>query len=356
MTVDEIKELKLNNELPVEISDPYLIGVFIVINGYVPLKVERINNSYESISNIPLTFGGIPQGDLIFVREKGEIEISQMTEPEFIFFLNLATPSDYNQQNFKFNSDFVFIKHDFIVEYDTKFRNTSMLWGGFAHELNSAVPSTRHKKTLTSIEIGNELKELGDYSYESCLRAIEQPYAFERFLKLYHLLELEFDYFIIEQIKNLSIPADSNKIGKILNDYSINEINRLVELLSHTCTDIDKLEEKLQAVTSFQTIAEDMFFNFGKPGVITQITKFRNIISLGSFDKVTLKSLKISGYDEQEHPKFIIKLAANWIYKIRCSIAHNKIGEYLLSWNNEDFIVEFGEPLLKEVLIQFFKK
>ena len=58
----------------------------------------------------------------------------------------------------------------------------------------------------------------------------------------------------------------------------------------------------------------------------------------------------------EEYSKLIIDIAVYWIYRIRCSIAHNRIGEYVMSIDDEEFVVNVVEPLLKEVLIQLFKK
>ena len=51
---------------------------------------------------------------------------------------------------------------------------------------------------------------------------------------------------------------------------------------------------------------------------------------------------------------FILNLASYWIYRIRSSIAHSKIGEYQLSYTDEAFMIEFAEPLLQEIVIQCF--
>ena len=52
----------------------------------------------------------------------------------------------------------------------------------------------------------------------------------------------------------------------------------------------------------------------------------------------------------------IPKVCSYWIYRIRSSIAHNKFGEYIMDNDDEDFIVNFAEPLLKEMVLQSFKR
>lgn len=356
MDLAKIHTIKIDTSAPITIADAFELEQYIVINNYVSLRVEKISNSYISTNPIPITLNGVVQGYLIFTKEKEDIEIAQMTELEFISFLSFGQNTDYNNATFRFQTDFVLVKDDFFLEYITAYKHTSMIWGGFTHELIGA-PISKYKKALVNIEMGIKIKDLDPYSYESCVRAIEQPYAFERFLKLYHLLELQFDYFIINKIKSLTIPADSNKIGKTLNEYSNSELLRLTEIIEFYCTNIPSLEQKLSNVSLFPSIAEEIFIDFGKSKSdihLVNVTKFRNVVNSGSFTSANLQALKVPS--SSDHTKFIINLTAYWIYRIRCSIAHNRIGEYLLSWNDENFIVEFGEPLLKEVLIQCFKK
>ena len=357
MILSEIQLIQNDTESPLTITELYDLEQYTVINGYVAMKITGITNSYDSSNPIDITLAGMVQAHLLFTKDK-KIEISVMPELEFISFLVESDYSDYSLPEYEYRNDYLVVKSDFFLDYIHKYQNTSMLWGGFTHELIGGSPTNRYKKIVNTIEIGDELSRLDIYSYESCVRAVEQPYAFERFLKFYHLLELQFDYFIINKIKCLQIPTDSNKIGKILTEYSNKELDRLTDLITHYCSDISKLETNLANVCSFGSIAEDMFMNFGKSnsGLHANVDTFRNVINSGSFTVNNLKVFKLSGYRELEHNKFITNLTAYWIYRIRCSIAHNKIGEYLLSWNDENFIVEFGEPLLKEVLMQCFKK
>ena len=50
----------------------------------------------------------------------------------------------------------------------------------------------------------------------------------------------------------------------------------------------------------------------------------------------------------------IINIATYWIYRVRSSIAHSRIGEYVMSTSDEEFVVEIAEPLLRSVLVQVF--
>ena len=356
MLLTEINLLKSDSDIPIAISNVYEYGSNFVINGYSAFKVIK-SNSYDESNSIPLTLYGITQGELVFLKIKGEIEISSMTEFEFIAFLTYGRRQDYDLASYKFDFDVVLIKEEFLIDYLEDYASTSILWGSYLHEDSSIAPV--YKKPVTNIELGFKLNPFDVYSLENANRAIQQPFAFERFLKFYHLLELQFDYAIIGKIKNLTIPTDSNKIGKILNEYSNKEIERLTDLLSDKCNDILSLENSLYKIINHQAVATDMFVNFSKSTnakYLGDIIEFNKLFSLPNFSMNSLKPEKIKGYDFNNHDSFIIGLSAYWIYKIRCSIAHSKIGEYILTSSDEYFIVEFGEPLIKNVLLQFFKK
>jgi hypothetical protein len=110
----------------------------------------------------------------------------------------------------------------------------------------------------------------------------------------------------------------------------------------------------LNLITNHQNIALEIFYKFGKTSnPLKSEIDFSKVVPFG-FEENILKSKSISFH--ANHPKFIKHLASYWIYRIRCCIAHNKIGEYILSHSEEEFIAEFAEPLIKEVIIQSFKK
>jgi hypothetical protein len=358
MTLSEIQSVIELGDLPVAITSAVQIDSnSICINNFVPLKVIKINESYNKNNVINLNFDGINEGYLFFTRHKGKIDLEAMTEFEFIAFLVEADFDDYSLDAYAFKHDYVIIKETFWNTYLIHYEKTSPLWAGFSHKLNFTEPISKYLNNILEIEAGDRLKDLDNYSYESTIRAIEQPYAFERFLKLYHLLELQFDYYLIDKIKKLQVPNDSNEIGKLLNGYSRVELDRLTEIILNNCLDINSLIQKLELVFPFKNIAEDIFLKFGtnkKP--LTDLSKFNEIFTLNSFSEFSLLSVKIINKNDNKLEIFIPKLVSYWIYRVRCSIAHNKIGEYLLSWDSENFIVEFAEPLLKEVLKQSFKK
>jgi hypothetical protein len=356
MILSEIQSIINLDNSPIEIENINQIDEnTISVNNFIPIKVIKVNQSYNINNVIDLNFDGSTEGHLFFTKQKGAINLDSMTTFEFTAFLIEAEREDYDIESYEFKNDYIVIKQTFWNTYISDYKKTSPLWGGFSHTLNYTEPITKYLNNILEIDAGVKLKDLDNYSYESTIRAIEQPYAFERFLKLYHLIELQFDYFLIDKIKNLQIPQDSNEIGKLLNDYSRTELDRLTEIISSYCTDVNPLISKLEKVFTFRQISEEIFIKYGNKTKPLNESKFNELFDSSSFSESNLTNLKIVNNSNSINI-FIPKLVSYWIYRIRCSIAHNKIGEYLLSWEDEKFIVEFAEPLMIEVLKQFFKK
>lgn len=332
---------------------------YLQLDDYVIHKVELLNRSFDNtVLNSSIELLGVSIGDLLYLKNQN-FEISTLSNSQFYAFLSECEVPDLGLLHYKFKNDYVLIHKDHIDEFHLKYSSTSAVWGGFKLAENTNVINY-YKKSIATIAIPDELRELDLYAQDSIYRALDQKHAFERFLKLYHLLELEFDYSLIKKIQSLNIATDSNQIGSLLNEYNRNEIDRLFDLISNSCFDISSLALKLNGIKAFQALGEDIFIRFGKGNkgnlYLSELVKYNSLLSdADAFANSTSvqNHVKISSSD---YDKFIHTVTAYWIYRIRCSIAHFKIGEYILTRDKEEFIVEFAEPLIKEVLIQFYKK
>jgi len=358
MNIEEIIQLQ-SISTPVPIIVTYELEQFVVINEWVPISVVKISTSINRSIPIPITKNGVTKGYLVSLTDKKDIEIDSMSDFEFSCFLVEAERANYDDPHYRFEFDYVLIQSDFLLDYHEQFMSNSSIWGGFTHNITGHTTNGPYNKIYSSIELGEQLQTLDSFSIESASRAIHQPFAFERFLKLYHMLELQFDYITVKKIQSLSYPHDINQLGEILSDYQGKELNRLTDLINSKCFDIVRLETVLARIVPFRIIAEEIFVTFGKSNNnqhLPNSTSFNVVMNVGSFSSSALNGNSIPGYSSGNHDEFIRNLCAYWIYRIRCSIAHNKIGEYILTWEKEDFIVEFAEPLIKEVLMQYFKK
>jgi hypothetical protein len=347
MTVEEVKKIKYNNP-PFKIRSISKKGGNLIINHKVIVQIAEIASYYKTNIDISICEAGVEKGVLCFTKELGLVDWNALTEDQFIVFLNEA---DYITRNdpYKFNHNYIVIEESFYDEYLSKYKETSAVWGGFNHFGSSM---SGYNKAVAQIDLLNVDLKMGIFK-ENAQRAIMQPFAFERFLKMYHLLELRFDSEILNEIKALDLDTEPEKIGRIyLSLHVRDELDRLEYIFEKGCTNIDSIVQLLDNIKFHSDIAEQMFYIFGKSSnPIKELSKFNAIIPLG-FSEQNLRANKI-GF--QDYNKFILKLSAYWIYRIRCSIAHNKIGEYIMSYKDENFIVEFAEPLLRDIIKQTFK-
>jgi hypothetical protein len=332
---------------------------FLNFDEYIVHSLELLNNSFdETINNSSIELGGVNVGDIFYLKGQS-IEISSMSKYQFYAFLTECELTNLQLPNFTFKSNYLIIHNDYIDEFHLKYSSTSSIWGGFKISENYPVINY-YKRSVSVITIPDELNELDQYAQDSIFRALDQKHSFERFLKLYHLLELEFDYSLIKKIQTLNISTDSNLIGSLLNEYKRNENDRLYDLISDKCTDIHSLSQKLNAVKPFTALGEEIFIRFGKEKssnlYLNDLLKYNSLLADADSFTNSNSVKNCTNVGVSDYNKFIHTITAYWIYRVRCSVAHFKIGEYILTRDKEDFIVEFAEPLIIEVLIQFYKK
>lgn len=355
MEVSKIKELKNQPSLPAPIRkatwDKELEKP--IINGKIVIPVNNVSSHIKRDRDISIIDDkGIEIAILVLTKSFESKPISQFTTPQFIAFLNEA-PSF--ETEYRFQSDYIVLKREDYNRYSRNYFKTAPVWGGFSHPYKRINISDNYQVEVNEIKAIKNLSLKGSYFFESAIRALKQPYAFERFLKLYHLLELNFDYFLIEKIKTLDVNSHADMIGKLLNDYAHEEMVRLTNIISDKCSDISGIVTKLNGVKDFPNIAFEIFNKYGKnKSLLKEETHFKTVVSSGDFSEPSLRAKSVN-YNS-DYDSFIKKIAAYWIYRIRCSIAHNTIGEFILTNKDEKFVVEFGEPLLREIIIQCFKK
>jgi len=177
------------------------------------------------------------------------------------------------------------------------------------------------------------------------------------------LLELRFDYDIVERIKNLG--DDLKGIGQIFSDFGREEVRRLKSVIEPRIKNVDALEVRLNGVkhsADCEERAKDIFFRYGKDTnpLRDKESQYDLVMVQGGFSKDLAKSAKLIGGPEAAldaiYRKLLIDVASYWIYRVRSSIAHSRIGEYVMTSSDEEFVVEFAEPLLREVIVQVFRE
>ncbi|QJB44298.1 hypothetical protein [Dolichospermum flos-aquae] len=363
MKYDDLEELD-DSDLPYDITHFSEHDGICTLNGMIPIPVDAVSFSYEGDEDIEIynerdNFLGV----LCICKSNTDINIASLTEARYIAYIN-----EVDKDTFRF--PYKFIKNYLVIDvceyedYKNNYMDSAPIWGGFFHSNAASNLHQAYRFKPSRLIARPSIVLPTPYHKESCIRSVVQPYAFERFLKLYHLLELIFDWNLVQQIKSLD--NDLQGIGQLLNQYSNNkEIDSLKKLLKSKCDDqnkVDKIADCLNKINSPDYLDKGMkiFFDYGKDGnpynKINNIIPFQDLMNRGGFTRSNSRDSSITGITENNYKGLVIDFSAYCIYRVRCCTAHNRIGEYVMSNDDEGFVVEFAEPLLREVLCQIFSE
>ena len=332
------------------------------LNGMIPIAVDAVSFSYESDEDIEIyderdNFLGF----LCICKSITDINIVSLTDARYIAYIHEVDKNTFGLP-YKFTKNYLVIDVCEYDDYKNKYMDSAPIWGGFFHSnAESSLPEA-YRFTPSKLIARPGIDIPTRYHQESSMRSVVQPYAFERFLKLYHLLELIFDWNLVQKIKSLN--DDLQGIGQLLNEYSgNNELERLKVVLKSKCNDnqkINKIASCLNKINSPDYLDKGIkiFFDYSKSGNPYKKTNtpFSDLMSQGGFSRTNTKenNSNINGITNKDYDDLVIDFSAYCIYRVRCCIAHNRIGEYVMSNDDEGFVVEFAEPLLREVLCQIF--
>jgi len=242
---------------------------------------------------------------------------------------------------------------------------TSEYWGGYTHKnLNPT-----NSRVINEIRIREEIKVPSINHEESMVLAVHSSSSFERFLKYYHQIELLFDSLFISRLKNIN-SADLRDYAALIKEFNYGkktELETFKYILKKYLVSYDSIIEKMKLVQNHLNIANDMFYVLGKEQnplkTNDEWTVLIDLLSRSSLDlassstyqPVNGSTVRLINKNSQEvFNEFIINLCSYWIYRMRCCIAHNKIGEYIFSYNDESFVSDFGEHLLLEIIRDIF--
>ncbi|MGF6355227.1 hypothetical protein ABIE27_003141 [Paenibacillus sp. 4624] len=158
-------------------------------------------------------------------------------------------------EEYRFLYDYIVLDKRSLNRYMEKFHNTSAIWGQFLHKEQDRLRS--HIREVSQIVAVSDIELPTMYHNEIATRLIKEPFAFERFLKNYHLIELLFDYDLVNNIKDLD--DDLKGIGKLLSQYNSKEFNRLIYVLGGRINSIPSLEVQLNNIDNFMSKAKVIF-------------------------------------------------------------------------------------------------
>ncbi|MES1041800.1 hypothetical protein [Peribacillus simplex] len=344
-----------NKDMPIwieSIKDLNFEG-YISINNKVPIPIADMSSIYKQDNPVELLDEEGNEIGLIYYCTNNEVDA--LNEWKFIAYLYEVEEQNFMDNEYEFQKSYLLLREEYFIDYMSDFFHTAPIWGNFSHKDVFPAP---YKKNLTQINVVRDLEYHTPVHQDNSLRALKQPYAFERYLKLYHHMELLFDKDLVEKITNLK--DDFTELGILLKSFDDSESKRLISVMNDRCSNIDGICKCLNLVDNYKDIAKKIFFDFGKgsdPLGKDYSLLEKILLEQGGFNEQNCKKhLGNKANNRESFERFIIKLSAYWIYRIRCSIAHNKIGEYILNHSEEEFVAEFGETLINAVVLQVLKK
>lgn len=344
-----------NNYAEREFSIEPVHGGYISINDNIPIKVFGVVAGTARDEDVEIVNDSINAniGMLCLVKGVDFAERSQFTDEREACFI-IETEGDPNGiTESKFEFDYVVVKKTHLESYLSDYMNTSELWGGFTHKEQSSFS----RKEMENIKLVHGLQIPSDAHHSSLLTSIYSHNSISRYLKLYHQIELSFDWVFVQSVKCLN--SELTGFGQLVKSYSNSEYTSIKDIILNYTYDFKKICEKLQIPIEHQAISKSIFHNYSKESnpIKEKWDESMDFLDSTQHSVAELHSKKlINKNDQLLYETWVSKLAAYWIYRVRCSIAHNKIGEFIISDEHEDFIVEFAEPLIMEILFQIFDK
>lgn len=329
------------------------------INSRIAIKINYISNVYATDEDVTIQDEDNVSIGLICFKENINSRIyNELTQWQRVaYYADL----DIDNTDRKITFDYLVIDENQYSNYMENYYESAPLWGSFSH--NSIVDKPYNKNIQTVTAVKSIKHGLTNTHRDNAIWAVYEMYSFERFLKLYHMIELLFYYEWVQQIKKLE---DSTLFGinNTIAFYQKDEISQLKKVITLRIKEVEFVIPFLNKYDDYYDIATKIFFDYGKESNPIDknkrdvLDKFNEVVRDKDFSFNNYKAKMKNGsskYTEEEYKKDIFNLIVYFIYRIRCSIAHNKLGEYILTHQDEQFMVEFAEPLLRSVVIEAFK-
>lgn len=328
---------------------------FCAVDNKVALKVSAASKKYKSESQVIINKenGTTSIGELIICKSSHYTGSSASAALVAAYLSDVETIDVVQQGPYTFQHNYVVIDIAYYTEYINSYRPGSSIWGHFTHVEEQTQELEHFKKEFLSITAFPEIKINRDFEKDLIFRAISHTSALERTLKLYHLLELYFDAKVVDEIKALN--NDLNGIGKVLKKLSQQEFDKLLRVCRSASDDINfflSILDKIFSIPAYHTQLVEMLFEHDKDSNPYSKVEPQLISNLCSdkFSIAAVKNAKLTAnYDH--YSKFVAYI----IYRFRCSIAHAKIGEYVLTNQDEQFICEIAEPAITRILCEIYK-
>lgn len=329
-----------------------LEGQYLVVSGRVAMPLDGVAWSLDRENDILILDDlGATLGVLCLTAGRAPKQPAEMTRYQYTALLADAPDASAVLGPARISRDYAVIDEAELARYIEHYLDGSALWGGFHHGDAPADPTG----AVTEIKARRGIVAPTPHHLRSLLLLTRATNPREQFLRTYHLIELLFDYVTYRRF--VKAGNDLVGFGRIMSAYQRSEFERLKSIIRDFCRDLDAVAARMAGIEPFIARAEDMFQTQGKEGnplkEERRWTAFRSLVEAGTVDRAQAVSSGLASGNAQ-FDETISALAAYQIYRIRSSIAHSRIGEYLLTDEDDAMISEFGLPLLADVAGQVF--
>lgn len=362
MTPNEIITVYLNpnfagifeNQEGFVINDVTLSESFVSIEEYSVFKVEAVHFPMDrSVSLIDVKRpDGNDLGLLLLSKYRKFDSFGDFSLSEFLAYLVEVPVAIFGILPYKFQKDYLVVSQNFGEAYQQQYYHSAPIWGQFTH----SPPPASHGEVITALTAMNGIALPSQHHLEAFSRYVHSKNPLERYLRLYHCVELLFDAVIVLKIKKLG--ADIREFSSIMGEHGKGELDRLRAISLGFITAPENLAARFVKVTNYAPLATKVFQDFSKDGNPVspkdQSVRWQRLLSDLAAGRYRENDLNKSIIGKEKYDDFVCKTASYWIYRIRCSIAHSRVGEFILEDSEHDFIVEFAEPLLLEFVRQVF--
>ena len=364
MTHDEILELfsapttnaifSTQEDLDINLLDEG--SDFLIIGNYGVFPVKGVHSTTSRAGgfvDVALPDGS-DLGSLVFTRGRNIDSFSGLTLQEFLAYLVDVPANLFGSGGYTISQDYFVSAAEMGHIYREFYFDTAPLWGGFSH----LPPPAINEVVVENLIAVSGIVTPSSHHIEAFSRYAHATSPLDRFLRLYHCVELLFDAITVFKIK--ALPQDIRGLSAILSDHESSEMGRLKMISKNFIHNPEKIANFFCSLSLHTDVAEKVFQDHSKKGNPIgpdgDSTRWSRLISQLEEEKISEQEWRTANVLKQneDYGSFVTTLASYWIYRVRCSIAHSRIGEYILEDSDQGFVVEFAEPLLLEFCRQVF--
>ena len=341
--LDLIDEIDLNTATD-------LHNGYVAVSGMCAIKLESTSPILDRTEDVAiLDDAGAELATVCFTKGQDVDNLTELTAWRYVAFLQDIEEADARQGGVKrFLHDYVVVDEDRLSEYLTNYFDGAPIWGGFSHTQVEISLWTREAQVIQAV---SGISVPTAHHSEVFHRYLNANNSFDRFLRLYHSVELLFDYITFRKIQGL----DDDLVGyaAVMKDNGKTEFERLLAIISEYCLSHDALAHQMNLAKGHEVICRTIFQEYTKDSNPLKLEKFETFWRLVDGEAVSeTNTITENLANANAVHKFLCKVAAYWIYRIRCSIAHNRVGEFILTDDHDNFVAELGIPLLQNVVVQ----